>query len=181
MAKKEAAKLHAIHIKLHHGGEDGALHDGFEIEHHHSDGSVTPMGVTHHHGEVIHHVHEHTKHHGGGDGEIQEELSGGGHEGHKELPGEVERESGCVLCDGGGEHEVKGAHLSNVAYHGYEKHSVNAPGHSAAHPGFKAVQNKIAGREHLSQKAAGAILASRTRHASKAAHKANPRLNRVKG
>lgn len=49
----------------------------------------------------------------------------------------------------------------------------------AKHPGFKAVQGKIE-KEGYSQKIAGAILASRTRHASKAAKKANPRLNRVK-
>lgn len=48
------------------------------------------------------------------------------------------------------------------------------------HPGFAAVQNKIQ-HEGFSHKVAGAILASRTRHASKAAKKANPRLKRVKG
>jgi hypothetical protein len=50
-----------------------------------------------------------------------------------------------------------------------------------AHPGFKAVQNKIASKGGYSKKAAGAILANATRHASKSAKKANPRLNRVKG
>lgn len=49
------------------------------------------------------------------------------------------------------------------------------------HPGFKAVQNKIAKREGLSEKAAGAILASATRKASKSAKAANPALKRVKG
>ena len=48
------------------------------------------------------------------------------------------------------------------------------------HPGFKAVQKKIEG-EGYGKKAAGAILASKTRHASSAAKKANPRLKRVKG
>jgi hypothetical protein len=48
------------------------------------------------------------------------------------------------------------------------------------HPGFAAVQHKIEG-EGYSPEEAGAILASKTRDASKAAHKANPRLNRVKG
>lgn len=52
--------------------------------------------------------------------------------------------------------------------------------HNEGHPGFAAVQKKIQG-EGYSAKAAGAILASKTRSASKAAHKANPRLNRVKG
>jgi len=48
------------------------------------------------------------------------------------------------------------------------------------HPGFKAVQSKIEG-EGYSKKSAGAILANATRHASPAAKKANPRLNKVKG
>lgn len=50
-----------------------------------------------------------------------------------------------------------------------------------AHPGFKAVQSKIAAKSGVSKERAGAILAASTRNASKAAHKANPRLNRVKG
>lgn len=49
-----------------------------------------------------------------------------------------------------------------------------------AHPGFKAVANKIAKKEGVSKEAAGAILANSTRNASKAAKKANPRLNKVK-
>lgn len=48
------------------------------------------------------------------------------------------------------------------------------------HPGFKAVQSKIAKSEGISQKRAGAILASSTRHASPAAKKANPALKKVK-
>lgn len=48
------------------------------------------------------------------------------------------------------------------------------------HPGFKAVQAKIAQQEGVSEESAGAILANSTRHASKAAKKANPRLRRVK-
>lgn len=50
-----------------------------------------------------------------------------------------------------------------------------------AHPGFKAVQSKIASKEGVSKGSAGAILAASTRKASKAAKKANPRLKRVKG
>jgi len=50
----------------------------------------------------------------------------------------------------------------------------------AKHPGFKAVQSKIEG-EGYSAKSAGAILASRTRKASPAAKRKNPRLKRVKG
>ena len=49
------------------------------------------------------------------------------------------------------------------------------------HPGFKAVQSKIATQYGGNMKKAGAILASKTRGASAAAKKANPRLNRVKG
>lgn len=50
---------------------------------------------------------------------------------------------------------------------------------SKKHPGFKAVQRKI-GKKY-GMRAAGAILASATRKASKKAKKANPRLRRVKG
>lgn len=49
------------------------------------------------------------------------------------------------------------------------------------HPGFKAVQKKIAQKQGISEERAGAILASGARKASPAAKKANPRLKRVKG
>ncbi len=49
----------------------------------------------------------------------------------------------------------------------------------AKHPGFKAVQKRIEG-EGYSPRAAGAILAKKTRGASAKAKKANPRLKRVK-
>lgn len=49
-----------------------------------------------------------------------------------------------------------------------------------AHPGFKSVQSKIARKQGVSKKAAGAILAASTRKASSAAKKRNPRLKRVK-
>lgn len=52
---------------------------------------------------------------------------------------------------------------------------------ASQHPGFAAVQNKIASKEGVSHKAAGAILAAASRHASARAKKANPRLKRVKG
>lgn len=52
---------------------------------------------------------------------------------------------------------------------------------SSAHPGFKAVQNKIAAKEGVSEQAAGAILANATRNASPAAKKANPKLRKVRG
>jgi predicted enzyme involved in methoxymalonyl-ACP biosynthesis len=48
-----------------------------------------------------------------------------------------------------------------------------------AHPGFKAVQSKIA--KKYGMKKAGAILAASSRNASAKAKKANPRLNRVRG
>lgn len=51
---------------------------------------------------------------------------------------------------------------------------------ASKHPGFKAVQSKIE-KEGYSPKVAGAILAKKTREASPAAHKANPRLGKVKG
>ena len=52
---------------------------------------------------------------------------------------------------------------------------------SKAHPGFAAVKFKIAKKEGVSKDRAGAILASATRNASAKAHKANPRLNKVRG
>jgi hypothetical protein len=48
------------------------------------------------------------------------------------------------------------------------------------HVGFKSAQASIAHKEGVSHEAAGAILANSTRHASKKAKKANPRLKRVK-
>lgn len=50
---------------------------------------------------------------------------------------------------------------------------------TSKHPGFKAVQKKIA--KKYGMKKAGAILASKTRHASAKAKKKNSRLKRVKG
>lgn len=49
------------------------------------------------------------------------------------------------------------------------------------HPGFKAVAASIARKSGVAPARAAAILASRTRAASPAAKKANPRLKRVKG
>jgi hypothetical protein len=51
---------------------------------------------------------------------------------------------------------------------------------SESHPGFKAVADKIAHSEHIDFDKARAILASRSRKASPAAKKKNPRLNKVK-
>ncbi|CAB4152915.1 hypothetical protein UFOVP621_34 [uncultured Caudovirales phage] len=50
-----------------------------------------------------------------------------------------------------------------------------------SHPGFKAVQKKIAAKEGVSEKAAGAILASSSRKASAKAKANNPKLKKVKG
>lgn len=47
------------------------------------------------------------------------------------------------------------------------------------HPGFKSVQSKIASKEGVSKKAAGAILASATRNASAKAKAKNKNLKRV--
>lgn len=52
---------------------------------------------------------------------------------------------------------------------------------SIKHPGFKAVQKKVARQQGVSMEAAGAILAAAARNASAKAKKANPRLKRVKG
>jgi hypothetical protein len=52
---------------------------------------------------------------------------------------------------------------------------------SSKHPGFKAVQNKIAKKQGISKKRAGAILAASTRRSSKAAKRKNPRLKKVRG
>lgn len=51
----------------------------------------------------------------------------------------------------------------------------------SSHPGFDAVQSRIAAREGISKDRAGAILASASRKASPAAKKKNPRLDKVKG
>lgn len=46
---------------------------------------------------------------------------------------------------------------------------------------FKAVQAKIAAKEGISGKKAGAILAASSRKASPAAKRKNPKLKKVKG
>jgi hypothetical protein len=53
--------------------------------------------------------------------------------------------------------------------------------HTKKHPGFEATADEIARREGISIERARAMLAAGARGASKKAHKANPRLNRVKG
>jgi hypothetical protein len=49
------------------------------------------------------------------------------------------------------------------------------------HPGFKAVQKKIAAKQGISMERAGAIVAAGARKASKSAVKANPRLKKISG
>ena len=49
------------------------------------------------------------------------------------------------------------------------------------HPGFKAVQKKIAQKQGVSMKSAGAILASTSRKASPSAKAKNPNLKKVRG
>ena len=51
---------------------------------------------------------------------------------------------------------------------------------SKKHPGFAAVQAKIAKSEGVSKDRAGAILAASSRGASAKAKKANPNLKKVK-
>lgn len=46
---------------------------------------------------------------------------------------------------------------------------------------FKSVQNKIAKKQGISKKAAGAILAASSRKASPEAKRKNPKLKKVKG
>ena len=59
--------------------------------------------------------------------------------------------------------------------------------HSKAHPGFAAISAGIASRRNprtghpYGADRSRAILAAAARNASHAAHKANPRLNRVRG
>jgi hypothetical protein len=48
-----------------------------------------------------------------------------------------------------------------------------------AHPGFEAVQSKIAKSQGISKDRAGAILAKSSRNASPAAKRKNPRLKKV--
>lgn len=50
-----------------------------------------------------------------------------------------------------------------------------------SHPGFEAVQKKIAKKQGISEERAGAILAAGARKAGPAAKKANPNLKKVKG
>lgn len=52
---------------------------------------------------------------------------------------------------------------------------------SSKHPGFKAVQKKIASKQGVSMERAGAILAAGARKASPSAIKKNPRLKKISG
>ena len=85
----------------------------------------------------------------------------------------------------GGEHHGKlTTHTTFDEHTGKPTGTHVGPGHfsdATSHPGFAAVQSKIAAKEGISKDRAGAILAASSRHASKSAKKANPRLKRVKG
>lgn len=52
---------------------------------------------------------------------------------------------------------------------------------AAKHPGFAAVQKKIAAKQGVSMDRAGAILAAGARKANASAVRANPRLKNVSG
>lgn len=52
---------------------------------------------------------------------------------------------------------------------------------SNKHPGFNKVSSDIAKKENISPAAADAILAAKTRGASKKAKRKNPNLKKVKG
>lgn len=52
---------------------------------------------------------------------------------------------------------------------------------TSKHPGFKAIQKRIAAQQGIPEERAGAILANAGRNASPAAKKANPRLKRIRG
>jgi hypothetical protein len=56
---------------------------------------------------------------------------------------------------------------------------INMEKRSKKHPGFEAVEEKIAKKEGIPKKNAGAILANATRKASPAARKENPKLKKV--
>jgi len=83
-----------------------------------------------------------------------------------------ERGSGADLVRAG-DKEYRGSEK-------HDKHNLLRHGQSTKHPGFAAVASKIASKQGVSKDAARRILAFRTRHASAAAKKANPRLARVK-
>lgn len=55
-----------------------------------------------------------------------------------------------------------------------------APMASKAHPGFQAVQARIAKKAGVGMDRAGAILAAASRHASARAKAKNPKLKKVK-
>ena len=77
-----------------------------------------------------------------------------------------------------------------AAYRVSRAHSAPAPareaaakksGHTAKHPGFKAVAARAAARQGVSVKEADREIAASSRRASPAAKRANPRLRRVGG
>lgn len=61
----------------------------------------------------------------------------------------------------------------------YPENGVDHYSDAIKHPGFAAVQSKIAAKEGISKDRAGAILAASSRGASAAAKHKNPRLKKV--
>jgi hypothetical protein len=89
----------------------------------------------------------------------------------------------CARCGGAIVHRQAAARYCSSECRMREAHRIQREQREGLesmkkHPGFAKVQSKIE-KEGYSPKAAGAILAAKTRGASKAAKKANPRLKRV--
>ena len=77
-------------------------------------------------------------------------------------------------------HEHLKASLSKLhKTHGGKESFTNKEGEKKKHVGFKGAEDSVE-REGYSKKIAGAIIASRSRHASKGAKAANSHLARVK-
>lgn len=97
-----------------------------------------------------------------------------------------EKSPGAMPQIGGVKHVADMMQGSEFSHLGHFQNAANLKaGHNTvkggAHPGFKAVQNKIARSEGVGGERAGAILAAATRRASAGAKRRNPRLRRVKG
>lgn len=130
----------------------GQEHEGFEVEHEYGQSGEGEYHPPKSMGVMKHH------------GEVMQHM----HEHLKDLgsEGSDDDSDDCIMCA-----------PSSSDSRGKPKMTE----HLKKHPGFKSVQKSIASKEGLSSKAAGAILAARSRGASAGAHKANPRLGKVKG
>lgn len=69
--------------------------------------------------------------------------------------------------------------IHKKSHHGMEESFKNKEGEKKKHVGFKGAEVSVE-REGYSKKIAGAIIASKTRHASKGAKEHNSHLARVK-